>query len=93
MKCFFHCYSGEKIVSSNLGNMVNWLTLNKKDNCRLSSVDDNKPIFFSDLAVMNLCSELSSVCEGLSSCVALFKGARELTCHRGTCKRTSTTVI
>lgn len=44
-------------------------------------------------AVVILCSELSSVHEVLSSCVALFKGAREHTCLRETYRLISTTAI
>lgn len=43
--------------------------------------------------VVILCSELSSVHVVLSSCVALFKGARERICLRETYRLISTTAI
>lgn len=45
----------------------------------------------SDLAVVTLCSGLSSAHAALSSCVALCKAAREHTCLRETCRLISTT--
>lgn len=90
----FHCCSGGKNVIPIWIIMAKWLTSNNSNNKNLQIVcDDSKLIFSSHSAVTNPCSESSSAYEGLSSCVALFKGARELTCRRGTYKLTSTTAI